>query len=322
MSSFKRRQQKHVKKAYRVRNWPAYEAGLRTRGSLTVWLSLSDEGELENWDAPALRKRKPGRQPKYSDHAIETSITLGMVLHLKLRQTEGLLRSLFGLLRFDNDVPDHTTVSKRRAKLGKVSLGGSPPKKPVHILIDSSGLRVHVGQMRNPPKNRDYRKLHLAVDEKTGDVLACDLTSKRARDAARVPALVKQLEHPIASLRADAAYDSKTVYEAVESHPPSSSPRVLIPPNRRAKVARKANITRERNRNIRARARLGSRKWQIRSGYSKRSKVETTFSRYKAILGPAMRARRLASQRVEASIGCRILNVMAGLGMPDGYMIG
>ena len=67
---------------------------------------------------------------------------------------------------------------------------------------------------------------------------------------------------------------------------------------------------------------VGRREWHTRSGYSKRSKVETTFSRYKAILGPAMRARRLASQRVEASIGCKILNIMTELGMPDGYMLG
>ncbi len=80
--------------------------------------------------------------------------------------------------------------------------------------------------------------------------------------------------------------------------------------------------TRQRNRNIRARDRVGKRKWHAESGYSKRSKVETTFHRYKAILGPAMRARGLAAQRVEARVGCRILNTMAALGMPDGEMIG
>ena len=51
-----------------------------------------------------------------------------------------------------------------------------------------------------------------------------------------------------------------------------------------------------------------------------RSKVETTLSRYKTIFGPAMRARRLANQRVEARIGCKILNLMTALGMPEGYM--
>ena len=58
------------------------------------------------------------------------------------------------------------------------------------------------------------------------------------------------------------------------------------------------------------------------SGYSRRSKVETTFHRYKAILGSAMRARGLASQRVEVRLGCKILNTMTALGIPDGEMIG
>ena len=177
MSTFKRSQRKYVEKQYRVRNWAEYEAGLRDRGSLTVWLSLTD-GKLANWDAPKPRRKKPGRRRKYSNHAIETTVTLGMVLHLASRQTEGFLRSLLALLNLDNDVPDHTTISRRKSKLGKVPLERRETRRPVHILIDSSGLKVHVGQMRKPPKNRDYRKLHLVVDEGTGDVLACDLTSK------------------------------------------------------------------------------------------------------------------------------------------------
>ena len=154
MSKFKRSQQKYVKKTYRVRNWREYEAGLRSRGDLTVWIGFTG-GILPNWDAPNPRKNRPGRRSKYSDHAIETSVTLGMVLHLASRQTEGFLRSLFALLRLDNDVPDHTTISRRKAKLGRVFLDTRPTRKPVHLLIDSSGLKVHVGRLRKPPKNRD-----------------------------------------------------------------------------------------------------------------------------------------------------------------------
>ena len=141
MSSFKRSQAKYVKKAYRVRNWRAYEQSLRDRGSLTVWISLTN-GKLDNWDAPKPRRPKPGRQAKYSDHAIETAVTLGMVFGLASRQTEGFLRSLFALLHLDNEVPDHTTISRRKATQGKVSFYGNQAKTPVHILIDSSGLSV------------------------------------------------------------------------------------------------------------------------------------------------------------------------------------
>ena len=81
MTSFKRTQRKYVQKAYRVRNWREYETGLRARGSLTVWLGLTD-GKLANWNSPRPTRRKPGRQRKYSNHAIETTVTLGLVFGL------------------------------------------------------------------------------------------------------------------------------------------------------------------------------------------------------------------------------------------------
>ena len=152
MSIFKRTQRKYVKKAYRVRNWREYEAGLRNRGSLTVWISLT-AGKLVNWDAPRPRRRKPGRQRKYSNHAIETAVTLGMVFHLSSRQSEGLLRSLFALMKLDNDVPDHTTILRRKAKLGKVPFYQDKQKTPLHILIDSSGGPARV--LWTPTERRD-----------------------------------------------------------------------------------------------------------------------------------------------------------------------
>ena len=88
MTSFKRTQRKYVQKAYRVRNWREYETGLRARGSLTVWLGLTD-GQLANWNSPRPTRRTPGRQRQYSNHAIETTVTLGLVFGLKSRQTEG-----------------------------------------------------------------------------------------------------------------------------------------------------------------------------------------------------------------------------------------
>ena len=153
MTSFKRTQRKDVQKAYRVRNWREYETGLRARGSLTVWLGLTD-GKLANWNSPRPTRRKPGRQRKYSNHAIETTVTLGLVFGLASRQTEGFLRSLLTLLNLDNDVPDHSTISRRKARLGKVASYERRTVKPVHLRIDSSGLSVHVGQWRTPPKAR------------------------------------------------------------------------------------------------------------------------------------------------------------------------
>ena len=129
MTSFKRTQRKYVQKAYRVRKWREYETGLRARGSLTVWLGLTD-GKLANWTSPRPTRRKPGRQRKYSNHAIATTGTLGVVFGLASRQTEGFLRSLLTLLNLDNDVPDHSTISRRKARLGKVASSERRTVKP------------------------------------------------------------------------------------------------------------------------------------------------------------------------------------------------
>ena len=238
------------------------------------------------------------------------------------RPTEGVLRSLLTLLTLDNDVPDHSTISRRKARLGKVASSERRTVKSVHLHIDRSGLAVHVGQWRTPPKARDSRQRHLAVDAHPSDGVAGELTRTRARDASRVASLVGQIERPIASATAAAAYATGDVYKMLENHRAHRSPKVLIPPRKGAQLARDSAGTRPRHRHIRARSRVGKRKGYVASGDRRRRKGETTFHRDKAILGSARRARGLASQRVEVRLGGTILNTMTARGIPDGEMIG
>jgi len=313
----KRSQYKHVKSPYRVRNWSEYEAGLRRRGDLTVWLS---DAALDAWRAPA--NGKPGGQRTYADIAIEAALTIRMVFHLPLRQTEGFLRCLAQLLEVDLPIPDHTTLSRRLQKLGEIQFRRPSTNRPIHLLIDSTGLRIHVGHMQKPPRNRAWRKLHLAVDADTGEIVASDLTTRRTHDCTQVPALLEQIDQPLASVSADGAYDTKAVYEAAHEHGKGRVVRVLIPPGRDARLhPRPSPAMRERNQNIRSIRRLGRRDWHARSGYSKRSMVENTMYRYKTIIGRGMRSRTLAGQRVEVQLACRILNTITLLGMPDSHRV-
>ena len=77
----KRTQRKYTKQRYRVRNWRAYEAGLRKRGDLTLWFS---EEAIAAWRAPS--GEKPGGQRVYSDLAIEAGVTVRLVHGLALRR--------------------------------------------------------------------------------------------------------------------------------------------------------------------------------------------------------------------------------------------
>jgi len=176
--------------------------------------------------------------------------------------------------------------------------------------------------MQEPPRNRAWRKLHLAVDAQTGEILASDLTPQRTHDATRVPALLGQVADAVASVSADGAYDTRSVYEAAHEHGEERGVRVLIPRGRNARLsARPSAALKERNRNIRSIRALGRRAWHRHSGYSRRSLVENAVYRYKTIIGRSMRSRTLDGQRVEVQLASKILNTMTSLGIPDSYRV-
>ena len=95
-----------------VMNSAAYDASLRQRGSLTVW--FTDEA-VEGWQAAP--RTTPGGQPWQSPLAILTALTLRAVVRLALRQTDGLIGCIVGLLGLDLAVPDPATLSRRAATL-------------------------------------------------------------------------------------------------------------------------------------------------------------------------------------------------------------
>ena len=97
---------------YRVRNWAAYEAGLKQRGSLTFWITPQ---ALRGWYHQGPTQR--GRQNTFSDLAIQTALMVRLVSALPLRQTEGFLKSILALMGVDLRVPDHTTLCRRQGDL-------------------------------------------------------------------------------------------------------------------------------------------------------------------------------------------------------------
>ena len=96
------------KTKYHVGNWSAYDRALVQRGDITVWLAPD---AIATWEAVGVGTR--GGQRQYSDLAIETALTLRLIFHLPLRQTEGFLTSIFRMLGLDLSAPDHTTLSRR-----------------------------------------------------------------------------------------------------------------------------------------------------------------------------------------------------------------
>src|SRR5512132_1903014 len=122
---------RHIPRQRRkVTNWPAYDASLRQRGSLTVWFT---EEAIASWRAEPRTTR--GGQPWYSPLAILTALTLRTVFRLALRQTEGLIGSILRLLGLELAVPDHSTLSRRAETLEVPRPRSSPSSGPVPLLV-------------------------------------------------------------------------------------------------------------------------------------------------------------------------------------------
>lgn len=147
-----------------------------------------------------------------------------MIYHLPLCQVEGFLRSVLSMIGVDLPVPDHTTLSRRGSALGRLPLGPKVVNGPVHILIDSTGLRIHVGRSCKPRKNRAWRKLHLAVDRDSGEILAAELSSRKTHDSTRAPKLLRQLDRGVAAAYADGTYDTAAVYQALREQGGGGAP--------------------------------------------------------------------------------------------------
>jgi hypothetical protein len=117
--------------AFKVHIWPEYEAGLRRRGSLTLWI---EDAALDQWQTFG-----PGGQARYKDAAIQTSLMVRTAFKLASRQTEGLMASVITPMDLSISAPDHSTISRRAVTLPAIQPDPVPPHGPLHLLIDSTG---------------------------------------------------------------------------------------------------------------------------------------------------------------------------------------
>jgi hypothetical protein len=310
------RRHQFPKAKYQVKNWGEYDQALQQRGSLTVWVTPE---AIAAWQAPPTGRR--GRSPYYSNLAIETGHLLRLAFGRPWRQTEGLLRSIATLLGMSLAVPDHTTFSRRSASL-LLTTTLTRSSEPVHVVIDSTGLKIYGAGEWHREKHgergrRTWRKLPLAVNPDSGEILASELTTNEVGDSSMVSPWLDQIPGTIVSVTADGAYDGEPVYGARTERQPQAPPAVIIPPRITAVLRSGTDkIPSWRDRHIHLIQEKGRRSGEKAVGYGKRSLVETAMFPYKTLIGPTLRARKFAAQQVEARVACSVINRMTELGMP------
>ena len=312
---------KSNKKQYHIRNWKSYNQALVERGSLTFWMNKE---ALETWFNTE-RTGKRGKPIVYGAVAIQTVLTLQSLFHLPLRQTEGLLNSVFRLSGISLISPDYSTVSKRGETLSVDLARRASSKKAKHIVIDSTGVRVFgEGEWKvrqhGKSKRRTWIKVHLGIDEETGEITVAKITANSSHDSEALPELLHAIPDDLKQVSGDGAYDTRDCYQAIEAKHAYAA----IPPQSNAKIWRHGNSSAPphvRDQNLRRIRKVGRKRWKKDVGYHRRSLAETGMFRFKTIFGDRVSARKFAGQAAQLLIRCRMLNQMLDLGMPDSYVV-
>ncbi|WP_370207924.1 IS5 family transposase [Pararhodobacter marinus] len=305
------------KTTYKTTNWQNYNQALRQRGSLTVWFDPS-----MHWEAIPSGRR--GRQQAYSDAAIQACLTLKTLLRLPLRQATGFVASLLELSGLGWSVPDFSTLSRRQKTLN-VTIPYRGSKGPLHLLVDSTGIKVegegewHT-RKHGGSKRRVWRKIHLGIDEQTLEIRAVEVTSSNVGDAPMLPDLLAQLplDQEIATVTADSAYDTRACHDAIADRGAAA----IIPPRRNARPWKPDTAgARARNEILRTSKHLGRALWRNWSGYHRRSRVETKMNCVK-LLGQKLMSRDFDRQVAEVQIRAAVMNRFTALGIPVTVALG
>lgn len=305
------------KVAYRVQNWKQYNRALISRGNLTLWVS---EEVMAAWYATRDPGAERGRPKTYSDACIELGLTLRTLFRLPLRATQGFVEGLLQMMGLRLEVPSYTQLSRRAAKL-EIQLSRQPKSGKLDLVIDSTGLKIYGEgewkmRIHGKQKRRTWRKLHVAVDPATHEIVAQKLTEANVHDSEAVPDLMKGLENQnLGNVYGDGAYPTPKSLDAITA----VGGHAIIPPRTGTCIVKDDPSPGElqRNRLVRERRVAGGKKaWKRESGYHRRSLVETHMFRQKVILGEKLYNRCFKNQKTEARIRASILNRMTTQGMP------
>lgn len=314
------------KKTYRVRNWSQYNKALCQRGSLTFWFSPD---VLRQWQQDSSSFRH-GNQ-RYTDMLIISALTLRQLYRLPLRATAGLLESLAKLLNQPGCTPHYSTLSRRAAKLS-FSLAVKHSKTARHVLVDSTGIQI-IGEYEwkrykygvERCRYQAWRKLHLAMDADTQDILSATMTDSARLDSNQFPRLIRDIPGAIQQITADGAYDKTCCYKTAYDR----GAKPVFPPQHNARTQRRRTkdpALHARDQTITAIGRGEDRvdrlrAWKEANQYHRRSLVESMMFRFKSLFGDQLRSKKRENQLADLLIRCQAMNRITQLGMPDSYRV-
>jgi hypothetical protein len=170
-----------------------------------------------------------------------------------------------------------------------VELPVIPSSKAVHVVVDSTGVKVYgEGEWKvrthGVGKRRTWRKLHLGVDEGTGEILAAVVTTNDVASKEVLPDLLEQVDASIEQVSGDGGYDTFECYDTITSR----QAKAVIAPRTNAKIKQPNEckpLPHPLSESIRRVRQVGSKQWKQESDYHRRSLSETAMFRLKSFFG-------------------------------------
>ncbi|MGL5302209.1 MAG: IS5 family transposase, partial [Aeromonas sp.] len=221
--------------------------------------------------------------------------------------------SLFELMNVALCAPDYSCVSKR-ARTVKVAYRQLPKGRITDLVIDSTGLKVFgEGEWKvrkhGAEKRRIWRKLHLAVDPVTHDIVAAEVSLENVHDAEVLPTLLNPLRRKLGRVYADGAYDSKASHQLIARKGATA----CIPPRQNARLWEKGH---PRNEAVSVMRKEGLAYRKQISGYHRRSLAETAMYRFKQLMAGQITLRKYNGQVGEVMAYVSAINKLNTLGLP------
>lgn len=309
------------------RDWKTYNPQLVNRGRIITILvepSLVQSDSLQK-----LNKNKVGKPFQFSTGLISAAFVVKCTLRLGYRQLEGFMRDVSDKLH--KRIPNFRTIWWRVNKMKNEGLKFNQHEgKSKVIAIDSTGMRpVNDGEYRamKYDKRREWIKLHAVVDIKTKEIINIKITKGNVHDSVEFFNVVKPISDLTSEILGDKAYDSRKIFEFCKGNDIISTIPVKLNANntslgfkskvRREEIEKQLGLIckpgyNKRHRYISKETKIENQnKWKLNVGYGRRSIVESSFSRYKRLLGENLFSKKAENIEKEITTKINILNKFA-----------
>lgn len=145
----------------------------------------------------AQHQDKSGRQPDFSDAAVQFCLFIKFLFRLPLRHTAGMVASMLRMAGLDWPVPDFSNLCPRQKTLA-VQFLYRRANGSLNLLVESTGIKFlgdgeWQARKHGPQGRRHWRKVHLAVDTATSDIRAVEFTHSRDGDSPVLLGLLDQI---------------------------------------------------------------------------------------------------------------------------------